>query len=269
MRPLFIILIFLLSFGEKTSAHPCDRYLVENSRLGIGVLGRTLFGFPVLGIGSYLGAQHERVLERMRARYALAQIEWMGEFRYRMANEDIEIWEANETSGYFASATSPLPMLNDSRHIPLRWQAQDFTALHFDSSRPHLDPTLNAVTGNVRHELINALAKFSAVATITATNRPVRDLYLMIEDFNSDPTAPAHLVMWTIQHAIRYKMIEPYEVKESLRAARLLRSPELYIKFIESIDVDNLQDEIQLLSQAVHGRDRFDQVKILAGYWPF
>lgn len=269
MRRLVLMLVILFIPFNASFAHPCDRYLVDDSKLGIGVLGRTLFGFPVLGIGSYVGAHHEQVLERMRSRHAVTHIEWLGEIRYKTGKNDIQILEANETSGFYSSAQSSLPMSNNSNRIPFQWRAAEFVAHRYDPYHPHLDPTLNAVAGNVRHKLANALAKFSAVATLAGGQRSLADRLTMIGDFNLDPEEPGTLVMWIVENLIQEQAIKASEVKETLRAVRLVSSPNLYITFIDTISVDDLQDEIQLISDIIYGRDRVDRISVLASYWPY
>ncbi len=270
MRAAFVLTFLICSLSVRAWATfpPCEQSLVE-TRLGIGVLGRSSLGFPILGIGSYVGSHHDEVIKKMTDKYAVVRLEWLGEMRYTAGQGYVRIYEVNETSGHFSHGTSELPMKNDAQAIPYRWRAAGFVLHTYDPNNPHLDQTLNAVSGNVRHELGNVLQKFSSLISILSSPRfPLETKMELVDQFRSAPEHPLALVEWILDGLVRERVLTEHEIQETRLALHLLSYPGLSTHLLDSGSKMHIADELMRVSRAMDGAETLNRIRIVADYWP-
>lgn len=250
------------------AAGPCDNFLLP--RLGIGVLGRTLFGFPVLGVGPYVGVHHHDLIQIMSDRHFVVRLEWLGELRYAIDKGKPVIYEVNETSGHFMDGGSTIPMENNARSIPERWRANRFRANSYDDTRPHLDQTLNAVTGNVRHEILNTLTKLGSFLkimgspTFSISRKAGFIRHMRYEEYQS-----IQMMRWILHNLIQERAVSPLEVRELSQFLKDIYRRDLTADLDDENYRAELFKEIELVTATLFGNSRLRRIQIVADYWSY
>jgi hypothetical protein len=169
--------ILLISWGLFATAHTpegCEKGLTGTYLWGIGVMAQDIRGRKILAVGPYMGINHSDLQSRLEKSHPLAAYVWFGELKYYVENSQPKIISANETSGFFQECAdkASIPCSNDVKNIPQAWRVKSFKGVTFadtPSGEPHLNLAFNNSNNtNVRHELLNDLARFSARVRILA-----------------------------------------------------------------------------------------------------
>lgn len=250
LRRLILLLSFCLLFPSLAGATDCENILLP-PHFGIGVLAKTRTGQLFIGISSYAGSFHHRILRQMFLRLPLAEILWMGEMTYRIEDGKPLLFEANETSGhYWKLKTNKIanelgvPITNNFTQIPDEIQAPSFRAWAYGTGPNRIVKELREIDDDVRHDIGNALSIVPALARLIqlAGNNfeKKREILALVRRTSSERV---RLMRWLIQHLEIDNRLPPSQVSVTKKILEYISDLSAGFEGIEALDLNAVDEE--------------------------
>jgi hypothetical protein len=256
IRFTLICLVFpLAAWAVSPQEESCELTMSRPGRLGIGVLTINEDGERDLGISPYAGSLHYHIVDRLVAAGANKGL-WLGEMRYEKSGDKIQIFEANETSGYYETASKgglPLliPMVNSVENLPTSSRALNFKGYAFRPEKLRLENELERL-GDVRHSMNNTLSVISAPAYLLFSKRSTEETKKeIVEKFRE--TAMEHLILirWILLNLIEDQRLDYASLSQILPFLAVFEG-RLPITAIDSIDPVLLHQELNQVSRLLN-----------------